>query len=82
MLNLVVGVKPPDGGRLTLSQLIGSPSLISDLLYYTSLGFAGAGIDTLQPAGFWARLTAIATVFAGAILISLFVFALGRQTAR
>lgn len=82
LLNIAAGLKPPEGGRLTLSQFIGDPSLISDLLYYTALGFAGISIDTLTPAGSWARVTAIVTALVGAILISLFVFALGRKTSR
>jgi len=82
LLYPVGGWLKPDGGEpITYSRILEDPSLLGESVYYSTLTFSTLGMGDYTPVGAGQYLTAINTG-AGAVLVALLVFVLGRRAAR
>jgi len=65
----------------TVDGVIGYLSVLPDSLYFSTLTFTTLGFGDFQPYG-WGRMLATVETAAGAVIIALLVFVLGRRATR
>lgn len=74
-------LKPVSGEPITYSRIVEDPTLLIDLLYFSTLIFTTLGMGDYEPLGWGQAIATLSTAF-GTVLIALLVFVLGRRAAR